>query len=70
MLRRMLDAPVPGKRQRVRQTARWKDLCKGDMESVGLKEEDARERTKWKNHIQFHSSDPRLWEKPKEEKLL
>ena len=38
------------------------------MESVGLKEEDALDRTKWKNDIHNHSGDPRLWEKPEEGK--
>ena len=37
-----------------------------DMESVGLKEEDALERTRWKNHIHYHCGDSR-WEKPQEE---
>ena len=54
---RMLDAPVPGKRRRGRQTTRWKDSCKGDRESVGLKEEDVLDRTKWKNAN--HTGDPR-----------
>ena len=36
----MLDAPVPGKKRRGRQKTRWKDSCKRDMESAGLKEED------------------------------
>ena len=27
---------------------RWKDSCKRDTESVGLKEEDILDRTKWK----------------------
>ena len=40
MLRRTLDVPVPGKRRRGRQKTRWKDLCKRDTESVGLKEEE------------------------------
>ena len=43
-LRRMLEAPVPGKRRRGRQKTRWKDSCK--IESVVLKEEDALGRTK------------------------
>ena len=30
-LRRMVDAPVPGKRRRGRPKTRWKDLCKRDM---------------------------------------
>ena len=29
------------------------------MESMGLKEEDAVDRTKWKNDIQYNSGDPR-----------
>ena len=40
VLRRMLDARVPGKRRRGRQKTMWKDLCKRHTESVGLKEED------------------------------
>ena len=50
----MLDAPVQGKRRRGRQTTRWKDSCKRDMESVGLKEEDVLDRIKWKRDIQDH----------------
>ena len=34
------------------------------MESVGLKEDDAMEGTKWKNDLQYHSCHHRLWEKP------
>ena len=30
-----------------------------DMESVGLKEEDALDRTTWKNYVEYHSGDPR-----------
>ena len=59
MLRRMLDATVPGERRRGRQKTRWKDSCKRYMESVWLKEEDVLDRTKWKNDIQYHSGDPR-----------
>ena len=47
VLRRMLDAPVPGKRRRGRQKTRWKDLCKRDMESVRLKGR-GRQNTRWK----------------------
>ena len=38
--RRMLDAPVSGKRWRGRQKTRGKDSCKRDMESVGLNVKD------------------------------
>ena len=54
MLIRMLDVPVPGKGRRGRQTTRWKDSCKRDMERVGLKEEDVLE-----NDIDNHFGDPR-----------
>ena len=30
-----------------------------DTESVGLKEDDALDRTKWKNDIKNYSGDPR-----------
>ena len=70
VLRRMLDAPVPGKRLRGRQATRRKDSCKRYMGSVGLKEEDAMARTKWKNDMHDHSGNPRRWEKPEEKKLI
>ena len=59
MLRRMLDAPVQEKRWRGRQKCGWKDSCKRDTENVRLKKEDALDRTKWKDDIQYHSGDPR-----------
>ena len=68
VLRRMLDAPVPGKIRKGCQKTRWKDSCKRDKESVGLKEEDAVNRTKWKNDCQYHFGDPRWWGKPDEKK--
>ena len=57
MITRMLDVPAQGKRRRERN--RWKDSCKSDMESVGLKEEGILYRTKWKRDIDNHSGDPR-----------
>ena len=53
MLRRVLDAPVPGKRRRGGQQTRRKDSCRRDMESVGLKEEDVLDRTKEECSISF-----------------
>ena len=35
----------------------WKDSCKRDMESVGLKDADVLDRTKWNNYIHNHSGD-------------
>ena len=62
MLRRLSDAPVQRKRQKGRQKIRWKDLCKRDRESVGLKGRIGHK--KGKNDIRNHSGDPRWWEKP------
>ena len=56
---RSLDARVPEKRRRGRQKIRWKDSCKRDIESAGLKEEDALDRTNSKRDIHNHSGDPR-----------
>ena len=39
-----------------------------DMQSMWLKKKDALDRTPWKNDIEYHSNDPRCWEKPEEEK--
>ena len=36
-----------------------KTLCKGDMGSVLLREEDVLVRKKWNNDIHKHSGDPR-----------
>ena len=69
VLRKTLDVREPGTRRRGRQKIRWKDSCKRDMESLGLKEEDALDRTKWKNDIQYHSGDPRGWKMPEEKKI-
>ena len=51
VLRRMLDAPAPGKRRIGRQKTRWKDSSKRDVEGVWLNEEDTLDRTKWKTFI-------------------
>ena len=56
---------------RKRQKTRWKDTCNRDVESVGLKEEEnALDRTNWKNFIQYRSGDTRLWEKPEERRRI
>ena len=38
---------------------RWKDVCKRDMQTVGLREGDAGDRAYWKEMINNHSGDPR-----------
>ena len=51
MLRRMLDAPLPGKRRRGRQKSRWKVSCNRYMEYAGLRVEDVLDRITWKREI-------------------
>ena len=63
MTRRMLDAPVPGKRQKgkVREDDRKPGGKKRYMESIGLTEDDVLDshRTKWNyNDIQNHPGHP------------
>ena len=60
--RRIVYVSAPGKRREEDRQNRWKDSCKKRCGECGLKEEDALDRTKWKNDIQCHSSDPRRWE--------
>ena len=57
-------APILGKRRRGRQGTRWKDSGNRDMESVGLKVEDAEE----KNRKLFRRSQ--MMENPREEEVL
>ena len=50
---------IPGKRKRGRPKTRWKDVCKRDMQTVGLRERDEGDRAYWKETINNHSGDPR-----------
>ena len=47
------------KRKRGRPKTRWKDVCKRDMHTVGLREGDEGDRAYWKEMINNHSGDPR-----------
>ena len=51
VLRRKVDAPVPGNRRR--QQIRWKESCKVNMESVGLKHAGFICGTKWNSRETF-----------------
>ena len=56
----MPDAVIPGKIPAERQKTRWKDSCKIDKKSLGLKVENVMDRTKCRREIQNYSSnDPR-----------
>ena len=58
-VRRVMTKVIPGKRKRGRPKTRWKDVCKRDMQTVGLREGDAGDRAYWKETINNHSGDPR-----------
>ena len=68
VVKRVMTKAIPGKRKRGRPKTRWKDVCKRDMQTVGLREGDARDRAYWKEMINNHSGDPRWREKPEEKK--
>ena len=40
VVRRVMTKAIPGKRKRGRPKTRWKDVCKRDMQTVGLREGD------------------------------
>ena len=51
LVRRVMTKAIPGKRKRGRPKTRWKDVCKRDMQTVGLREGDEGERAYWKETI-------------------
>ena len=53
------DESDTGERKRGRPNTRWKDVCKMDMQTVGLREGDEGDRAYWKESINNHSGDPR-----------
>ena len=69
MLRRMVDASVPGKRLRGRQQTRWKESCDRDMENVGIMD-DLMGRTTWQRNIQNYSADSDYGKKRKRGHIL
>ena len=68
VVRRVMTKAIPGERKRGRPKTRWKDVCKRDMQTVGLREGDEGDRAYWKETINNHSGDPRWREKPEEKK--
>ena len=55
VVRRVMTKAIP----RGRPKTRWKDVCKRDMQTVGLREGDEGDRAYWKGTINNHSGDPR-----------
>ena len=53
------DESDTGEKKERETKERWKDVCKRDMQTVGLREGDERDRAYWKETINNHSGDPR-----------
>ncbi|KAJ8376011.1 hypothetical protein SKAU_G00065910 [Synaphobranchus kaupii] len=49
--RRMLDMELPGKRRRGRPKRRFMDTVKEDMQAVGVTEDEAQDKNRWKQMI-------------------
>ena len=56
VVRQTWEVPVKGERSRGRQSMRWSDGLRKRLEELGLKEEDAQDRKKWRSRIQ--AADP------------
>ena len=55
-LKRIMKADVYGRRSRGRQKKRWEDAIREDMKHLKLKNEDTKDRGKWKRRIRV--ADP------------
>ena len=53
------EEPVRGKRSRGRQLKRWKDGLRERLEELGLREQDAKDRQRWKRGIMATDSQQR-----------
>ena len=59
VLKRVMTKAIPRKRNRGGPKTSWKDVCKRDMQTVGLREGDEGDMAYWKEMINNHSGDPR-----------
>jgi hypothetical protein len=57
-LKRIMKAEVYGRRSRGRQKKRWEDAIREDMKQLKLKNEDTKDRGKWKRRIRV--ADPSI----------
>ena len=53
------DESDTGEKEERRPKTRWKDVCKRDMQTVGLREGAEGDRAYWKETIDNHSGDHR-----------
>ena len=63
-VRRVMTEEIPGKRKRGRPKTRWKDVCRRDMQTVGLRAGEEEDRAYWRARINNHTGDPRSLERP------
>ena len=63
-VRRVMTEEIPGKRKRGRPKTRWKDVCRRDMQTVGLRAAEEEDRAYWRARINNHTGDPRSLERP------
>ena len=58
ILRKVLKADIPGKRNRGRPKTRWKDACQRDLKSTGLRAGEETDRAMWRRKIISYTGDP------------
>ena len=61
VVRQAWEEPIKGKRSRGRQLKRWKDKLRERLEELGLKEQDAQDKQKWRRGIV--ATDPQIGDK-------
>ena len=58
-IRKVMDMEIPGRRRPGRPRLRWIDCVRRDMGGLGLSEDDALDRRKWREVLRNHYSDPK-----------
>ena len=58
ILRKVLRADIPGKRNRGRPKTRWKDAFQRALKSTGLRAGEETDRAMWRRKIISHTGDP------------
>ena len=57
-LRRVMQHEVEGKRPQGRPKKTWRETVAADLRKLRLREEDAKDRAKWRAAINRHASNP------------
>ena len=59
MIKQAWEEPVKGKRSRGRQLKRWKDGLSERLEELGLREQNAKDRQRWRRGMMATNSQQR-----------